>query len=513
MIKAHRKSKPMPPLAKALWVLFGVIMAAAGVGACIFCTLVLAGHKGNIGQCKWELDETGTLVISGQGSTSGVADMTIGVTKISRDDILRVEIREGVTDIPAKAFDGCDFLQYVSIPSSVETIGDYAFTRCGNLAAIEVSPNNQNYCSIDGDLYDKNVTKLITYASGKEEVTEYTFPETVTSVGNEAFHSSIYLQTVNIGKDISDLGNFAFYDCWNLANVNLDPENAYYLSDENVLYNPNKTELIYYAPGNINTEFKVPGTVRVISNGAFCNAAYLENITLPSKLKRIGTAAFSGCSMLGSLQIPEECLHIGDGILAYCGNLASVSLPSGMDSIPRNMFWGCTSITDIDIPDGVTSIGDGAFACCRSLVSIDIPAEVISIGNNAFGFCDCLTSVDLPDGIDKIDDYAFSNCSGLTEIVIPANVASIGYASFRGCTGLTEVTVPDTVASIGDYAFYGCSNIRSFTIGSGVKSIGIGAFNGCTALSDVSLASGQAGWDKISVGKENEPLTAAVKSK
>ena len=513
MIKAHRKSKPMPPLAKALWVLFGVIMAAAGVGACVFCTLVLAGHKGNVGQCKWELDETGTLVISGQGSTSGVADMTIGVTKISRDDILRVEIREGVTDIPAKAFDGCDMLQYVSIPSSVVSIGDYAFTRCSNLADIEVSPNNQEYCSVDGSLYDKNVTKLITYASGKEGVTEYSFPETVTSIGNEAFYSSSYLETVNIGKDIADLGNFAFYDCWNLANVNLDPENPYYITEDNVVYNPNKTELIYYAPGNTNPEFDVPGTVRVISNGAFSNASYLERISLPSKLKRIGTAAFNGCSMLESLEIPEECLHIGDGILTYCGNLNTVSLPSGLESIPRNTFWGCTALTDVSIPEGVTSIGEGAFACCRSLATVGIPAGVTSIGANAFGFCDSMTSVILPENIDKIDDYAFNNCSALTEITIPANVVSIGYASFRGCTGLTQVTLPDTVASVGDYAFYGCSNIRSFVIGSGVKSIGTGAFNGCTSLSDVTLASGQTGWDKISVGKENEPLTGAIKSK
>ncbi len=129
-----------------------------------------------------------------------------------------VDIPDSVITIGAWAFECCTSLTAVTIPDGVTTIGSRAFADCESLTAISVDENNPNYSSVDGVLFDKDQTTLIKFpdCSGK---TEYTIPDSVTTIGGSAFENCFGLFSVTIGNGVTTIGDSAFVDCYNLTNV------------------------------------------------------------------------------------------------------------------------------------------------------------------------------------------------------------------------------------------------------------------------------------------------------
>ncbi|MBO7497160.1 MAG: leucine-rich repeat domain-containing protein, partial [Salinivirgaceae bacterium] len=195
-------------------------------------------------------------------------------------------------------------------------------------------------------------------------------------------------------NSVTSIGIYAFFDCSGLTEINVENGNTAYASENGVLFNKDKTNLICYPAGKTETTYTIPNSVTII-----------------------GDYAFRGCSSLASVIIPNSVTKIIDG-----------------------SFSGCSSLTSITIPNSVTSIGNySTFAGCSSLTSITIPNSVTSIGGSAFYNCSSLASVTIPNSVTSIGDYAFYGCSGLTSITIPNLVTSIGIYAFYGCTGLTAI--------------------------------------------------------------------------
>ena len=354
---------------------------------------------------RWTLNNR-TLIISGTGKMKNWS-------KNEKDDwhgtqytnvIEKVIIENGVTSIGSHTFYECSSLESIDIPSSVTSIEIYAFYECSSLESIDI-------------------------------------PSSVTSIGSYAFYRCSSLESIDIPSSVTSIGGCAFEGCSSLESINVDINNKKYVSEDGILFNKEKTEIIKYPEGkNDKREYIIPSTV--IS---------------------IGSYAFSGCSSLESINIPEGVTSISSSVFRGCSSLESINIPEGVTSIGYMAFRGCSSLESIQIPGEVTSIGQDAFYECSSLTSINIPSSITSIGWYAFYRCSSLESITIPEGVTSIGNGAFSGCSSLKSIEIPEGVTSISSSVFRGCSSLESINIPERVTSIGYLAFYECEKLIIYT--------------------------------------------------
>ena len=244
-----------------------------------------------------------------------------------------VIIPDSVTSVGDGAFSNCFLLTNVSIGKSVTSIGDGVFSNSENIKYIDVSKKNAHYSSLNGNLYNKDQTKLIQYAIDKE-ATSFTIPDSVTSIGSRAFFCCDSLRSVTIPDSVTSIGDEAFYWCYRLTSV-----------------------------------------------------------TIPDTVTDIGASAFYDCSGLTSVTIGNRVTSIGENAFYGCSDLTSVTIPDSVKSIGKKAFNACARLTSVTIGDGVTNIGAEAFLNCERLTSVAIGKRVTSIGACAFAYCKSLTSV------------------------------------------------------------------------------------------------------------------------
>ena len=454
----------------------GVAVTSIGAGAFDSCdsltSVTIPASVTSIGNFAFRyctsvpsIDVPDSVTSIGDGVFDGctsLASVTIpdGVTNIgwcafSSTSIVSINIPDSVTSISDYAFDCCTSLASIEIPDSVTSIGVGAFNSCRSLMSIDVAEDNSNYSSKDGVLFNKDKTELIRYPERKTG-TEYTVPDSVTSIGAYAF-SGTSLVNINIPDSVTNVYSDAFERCTSLTSINVSEGNSTYSSDGGVLFDKYKTEIIRYPVGKTNAKYAIP--VGVTS---------------------IGDWAFSGCTSLASIEIPVGVTSIGAGAFDSCGSLTSVEIPAGVTSIGDNAFLDCTSLENVTMGD-VTNINESTFQSRKSLASMKITNSVTSIGN-----------------------YAFSNCTNLKSVTM-ASVTSIGDGAFSGCTSLASIEIPDGVTSIGAAAFEG-SGLTSVTIPGSVTNIGEGAFNGCDSLKDVYYSGTEEQWEQMGIGGDNNPL-------
>ena len=216
------------------------------------------------------------------------------------------------------------------------------------------------------------------------------------------------LQAVNIGKNVTSIGDYAFYYCCSLASINL------------------------------------PESMTSIGTYAFYYCCSLASINLPESMTSIGTYAFQNCYSLASITIPESVTNISDSTFPNCYSLASITIPESVTSIGNSTFKTCGSLASITIPESVTSIGNSTFQNCYSLASITIPDSVTSIGDSAFKFCHSLASITIPESVTNIRESTFEACHSLASITIPESVTNIGAYAFNSCYGMAEYHLKPT---------------------------------------------------------------------
>ena len=272
----------------------------------------------------WTLDVNGKLIISGKGKMADyeaygpwhtkdspkgevnvrIVVIEVGVTSIGKNAfrdcrlIASVTIPETVTSIGEAAFYDCNSLASVTIPASVTSIGDFAFANygieIGGLVSITVVSGNKNYHSDGGVLFNKNMTILLQYPTGKR-ASSYTIPSGVTSIGTYAFAGSNALASVTI-----------------------------------------------------------PSSVKRIDEGAFSECSALTSVTFPSGVTSIGDFMFSGCGALTNLTIPSGVTSIGKYAFIGCDLLERVTIPASVTSIGESAFYLADALTDVYFTGSVT---------------------------------------------------------------------------------------------------------------------------------------------------------------
>ncbi len=443
-------------------------------------------------------------------------------------------------------------METIFIPENVQNIGsgltlEGVFDGCSALKSITVDDCNKYFADIDGVLFSKDLSSLLTYPNAHG--TEYIVPEYVTKIGVDAFCQCDGLHSVTIPGNVQMIGGYAFYACSGLASVIMS-EGVTSISN-NAFASCKSLEIL-----------TLPDSVTKIGLHAFIDTGYYdnpnnwesgllyighhliagdaeqlpENVVIRPDTITIADYALSECDSLISVTIPDSVTIIGDEAFAYSSSLTSVFIGSSVTTISSNAFNNCISLNSITIPDSVTSIGGGAFGDCTSLTSITIPDSVTYIGGGAFhntgyyndpshwkggilyignhlvdsdvgellpnvdicpgtltiagasfNLCESLESVTIPNSVVTIGEYAFNGCSSLTTITIGNHVTSIGTSAFDMCPSLTSVIIPDSVITIGNWAFERCASLASVTLGNRVTSIGYQAFRECDKLLSVTI--------------------------
>ena len=339
-----------------------------------------------------------------------------------RDDhspsLQSITIPDSVTSIGDWAFSECSSLHSVTIPDSVTSIGNWTFHRCSSLHSVTIPDS---------------VTSIRDWAFlDCKSLQSVTIPDSVTSIGDGAFNGCESLQSVTIPESVIIIKGNPFSNC--PARV-INRSNHFTIFEGN-LYTSDRRKLISY-----------------LLKG--------ENFIIPNFVTSIGISAFLGCKSLQSVTIPDSVTSIGNWAFHRCSSLQSITIPDSVTSIGDKAFTRCLSLQSVTIPGSVTSIGDGAFWGCKSLQSVTIPDSVTSIGECAFSSCSSLQSVTIPNAVTCIGDYAFSDCSSLQSVTIPGSVTNIGGRAFVRCSSMLSVTIPDSVTSIGYQAFEDCWSLQS----------------------------------------------------
>ncbi len=383
-----------------------------------------------------------------------------------------ITIPDSITSIGIAAFEGCDSLASLFIPSSVLSIGDIPFYSCFKLAEVNVDPQNPNFASENGILFNKAKSAILFYPSTRTG--EYVIPDSVTSIGSHAFWNCSGLSGITIPNGVTSIGDSAFWNCQKLTEISV-PDGLTSIGSG------------AFSSCSGLTDFIIPDSVTSISSNAFWECKGLDHITIPSSVTSIGENAFYRCSGLTDITILNGVTSIGSGAFMGCTNLTGITIPDSVTSIGNDVFWECSGLTSITLPDSVTSLG-GAFGACPGLTSITLPSRITFIGSFAFSGCSGLTTIHIPDGVTSIGSYAFSG-SGITGITVPDHVTSIEEGAFSSCPSLTEITIPDGITSIDRWAFHGSTSLKSVTLPDGITSIGYGAFRECSSLESLIIPS------------------------
>ena len=219
-----------------------------------------------------------------------------------------------------------------------------------------------------------------------------TIPHSVTSIGGSAFQYCAALTSVTIPDNVTSIGNYAFNGCSRLTSIIVSSGNPSYSSQDEVLFNKDKTVLIC-CPGGKSEDYVIPGSVTSIGDSAFELCSNLTNIIIPNSITKIGESAFNGCSSLLNITIPDSVTSIYGSAFYNCSSLISVTIPDSVKRIRAYTFDGCSNLTSVTLPKDVTSIEYCTFYNCSSLTSVTIPASVTRIMEKAFDGCSALRDV------------------------------------------------------------------------------------------------------------------------
>ena len=264
------------------------------------------------------------------------------------NSLTSIIIPDGVTTIEDYTFAFCTSLKSITIPSSVVTIGDNPFVGCH----ADLHNKSKAFVYEDNVLFNKDKTTIISYRS-KE--TSYIIPDSVTSIGTQAFRGNESLKNIIIPNSVTSIGTYAFALCTSLGSITIPSsvvaidgnpfcrchadlynESKSFVYEDNVLFDKDKTTLISYRAKRMS--YTIPDSVTCIGKYAFVGCASLKSITILNSVTSIGEGAFIDCNSLTSINIPNSVTTIGNSAFSNCRNLPSQVSSDIIQRFGKNVF-------------------------------------------------------------------------------------------------------------------------------------------------------------------------------
>ena len=451
-----------------------------------------------------------TATGSGTVTASNVAEWLgklEGNTQVTKLEILNKSDSQTVTAVDKNAFDyfnstdtarinALSRLTEITIPDTVERIGEFAFRGC-SFTAFEMPSSLKTI-----------ITGAFAYC---KKLTEISIPYGVTAIPGECFTDCTSLVSVTLPNSVTKVGENAFDKCSKLKTVRFRGTQAQWNSVE---INANGNTYLLRAtfqfatnPCGDQAEWQVIGSSLVITGSgemwsgmtqpaAWKQATYIavdEGITV------IGSGVFEGLDQVTSVVLPDSLLEIGAAAFNECVRLSQINFPAGLEYIGANAFSLCSSLKEISFSNGLGSIGMYAFVGCTGLTTVSLPGSLYYIGDGVFSGCTALRDVSISEGLVMIGNWAFMGCDSLRQIHLPASLRYVGAGAFNLCAVLTQVTVasgnPYVRVQNGMILDGGGTNLcsvlktasGSLTIPGTVTGIDNTAFDGCTNLTKVTF--------------------------
>ncbi len=374
----------------------------------------------------------------------------------------------------------------ISLPSSIEKIGDRAFEDCSSLSSIKLASGGRLE-SIGASAF-RGCTSLF----------DVKLPDGLTSIGESAFRGCTALKSISIPNSITSVGANAFTGCDNLSyNEN---RSAYYLGCDANPY------VILMLADNDAVDIEINRNTKFIYDGAFDEASILSRVFVPNNIVGIGSYAF--------LAYPDFTVYVSatekpDG---WASDWADENVP-----VVWNVKGFYTSNNSVYALKNNSTALLIKFSTVTDSSSREVPDTVnghtvTAIGDKAFYETKSMTSIKLPNTVTEIGRYAFYGCENLQHINLPESLTTIGGFAFGGCSSVEGFTLPESLTSIGESAFYGCWSISSMTIPAGTVNIGSAAFAECPYLTIyASPASKPDSWaDDWNIFQSNENTYSPV---
>ena len=349
---------------------------------------------------------------------------TIGERAFSYTPLESVSLPRSLKTAGLETFSDMAKLRSVNVGPNVQADGLFAaFARTPLLESIEVDAANQNYQSLDGVLYTKDLTHLATYPQAKNSGGSYTVAEETAFIDEGAF-ASAQITSVTLPSHLRNVGKGAFVGA---RITSLTLPDAFESMDDTAFWYMSKLERVDL------------GGATMLPDSAFRYDRALAEVNFRPDLNRlaeVGDYAFD-TTALTSATLPDSVTSVGKGAFSNDTALRSVHLGSGVASIGESAFVGSNNLASltVDPANTVYSVEDGALYgkgdAGRTLV-LYLPTKTDS-------------DVTVPEGTTAIADAAFANNSSLRRVVLPEGLTTIGYGAFDGDTNLTDLVIPDSV--------------------------------------------------------------------
>lgn len=456
-----------------------------------------------------------------------------------------IVVSEGIKYIEVYSFRNISGLS-IELPSTLEYIGNSAFESSGinsiNFPEGLIGVNTDAFKKTRFTQTDITLPQSLKYLAqtvfSYSNITSVHLGSQVIMCNYQDYNFSIGFEPVDYSID--NTMPFAPY-CSKLSKIDVDEDNPYYTTLDNVLYSKDMKQLLLYPIGKSESVFKTPESVNTIAGYAAIGVK-LDKLIISNSVENIYRNAFYSAK-IGEIEF-EQGSRLKSIEYFVFNNLTTdceVTIPASVEIIKTNAFsssnvpairWEKNSVC--------TTIENRAFSSCTALKEMDIPASVRFLGTDVrdakvFDYCSALETVNFEDnsnltywGTDlfykctalktinigknsllniincKLSDTAvenldFSNCSALTEIRSAAfqsnknikyinldntNISEIGSDTFKDCSSLYEIVLPISVDKIGSYAFSGCGSLEKINTGN-VSSIDQTAFFSCSSLAAI----------------------------